>query len=74
MFLPHHHRMLSLIVFGYLAWQFLSLGVVLSSGGLVLSFQSRVEGALLAPLGLWFLQIGAMAVDHLRSLDGPLAR
>ncbi len=75
MFLPHHHRALSLVVFGWVAWQFLSLGVVMAAGSVVLTFQSRMEVVVLAPLALGFLHVGVMAIERIRAAaNGPLAR
>lgn len=64
MFLPHQHRILSIAVLGYVAWIFTSTGAVVAGGGALLALEGRIESALLLPLGLFFLQVGAIALGR----------
>lgn len=70
MFLPQHHRVLAIVIYTYVAWQFLTLGAVVASAGILLSFEARPDAALLVPAGSIFLQIGVWVVDQLRHVMG----
>lgn len=71
MFLPHHHRFLAVVIYAYIAWQFLTLGAACASAGVYLSLNAHIEAALLVPIGTMLLQVGVVAVEQLRdALNG----
>lgn len=63
MFLPEHSRLLTLAVCGYVACIFLTTGALVASAGFLLSFEGRIESAVLMPIGLFLLYVGVTAIQ-----------
>lgn len=76
MLLPQHQRILAVIVYGYVAWQFLTVGTLAASAGLLLSLDSHYEApVVLLPISVVLLRVALEAIDRLRdAMNGPTVR
>lgn len=68
---PEDHRLLSLFVFSYVAYIFLSTGAVVAAAGFLLALDARPEPAILMPVGLFLLNVGMTAIQSSRGEYTP---
>lgn len=63
MFRPEDARLLTLFVFSYVAYIFLTTGALVAAAGILLALEGRPEPAVLMPVGLFLLHVGVTAIQ-----------
>ena len=61
-------RTLSIGIYLLISWQFLSTGLVVGGGAILLSLQGDIAGPLLLLVGAFITFAGWMALDRLKSV------